>query len=121
MDAINAIAERHGIVVVEDNAHGLFAKYRGRWLGTFGSLATQSFHETKNITCGEGGALLINDERFVERAEIIRENDDDVRLARRSLGGVGLRCGEERRAQGKEDEEKAEGHREADLKSRVRN
>lgn len=73
MDAILDIAKRHGIAVVEDNAHGLFGQYRGRWLGTFGSLATQSFHETKNITCGEGGALLINDTRFIERAEIIRE------------------------------------------------
>ena len=73
MDAINAIAAKHGIAVVEDNAHGLFAKYKKRWLGTLGGLATQSFHETKNITCGEGGALLINDERFMERAEIIRE------------------------------------------------
>ena len=73
MDAILEIAGRHGVAVVEDNAHGLFGKYRGRWLGSFGCLATQSFHETKNITCGEGGALLINDERFIERAEIIRE------------------------------------------------
>lgn len=73
MDAICALACRHGIAVVEDNAHGLFGKYRGRWLGTFGEFATQSFHETKNITCGEGGALLINDARHVERAEIIRE------------------------------------------------
>ena len=73
MDAILEIAGRHGVPVVEDNAHGLFGKYRGRWLGTFGCLATQSFHETKNITCGEGGALLINEERFIERAEIIRE------------------------------------------------
>ena len=73
MDTIMAIAERHGIAVVEDNAHGLFGKYRGRNLGTFGCLATQSFHETKNITCGEGGALLVNDPRYVERAEIIRE------------------------------------------------
>lgn len=73
MDAINAIAARHGITVVEDNAHGLFGKYQGRWLGTLGSLAAQSFHETKNITCGEGGALIINNERFAERAEIIRE------------------------------------------------
>lgn len=73
MDAINAIAAKHGIAVVEDNAHGLFGKYQGRWLGTLGCMATQSFHETKNITCGEGGALLINDERFAERAEIIRE------------------------------------------------
>ncbi len=51
----------------------LFGKFRGRWLGTFGCLAAQSFHETKNITCGEGGALLINDARLIERAEIIRE------------------------------------------------
>jgi dTDP-4-amino-4,6-dideoxygalactose transaminase len=58
---------------VEDNAHGLFGKYKGRYLGTFGSMATQSFHETKNFTCGEGGALLINDRSLVERAEIIRE------------------------------------------------
>jgi dTDP-4-amino-4,6-dideoxygalactose transaminase len=73
MDTIGTIAARHGLAVVEDNAHGLFGKFRGRWLGTFGCLATQSFHETKNITCGEGGALLINDERLIERAEIIRE------------------------------------------------
>ncbi len=73
MDAIMAIAERHGIPVVEDNAHGLFAKYKGKFLGTFGCLATQSFHETKNFTCGEGGALLINEPRYVERAEIIRD------------------------------------------------
>ncbi len=73
MDAIMEIAGRHGVPIVEDNAHGLFGKYRGQWLGKFGCLATQSFHETKNITCGEGGALLINDEHFIERAETIRE------------------------------------------------
>lgn len=73
MDTIMEIANRHGIPVVEDNAHGLFAKYKGRYLGTFGVMATQSFHETKNFQCGEGGALLINDPRYVERAEIIRE------------------------------------------------
>ncbi|MBE2266433.1 MAG: DegT/DnrJ/EryC1/StrS family aminotransferase, partial [Flavobacteriales bacterium] len=66
-------ADEHGIAVVEDNAHGLFGKQRGRHLGTFGCLATQSFHETKNFTCGEGGALLINDPQYIERAEIIRE------------------------------------------------
>jgi len=77
MDAILAVAARHGVVVVEDNAHGLFGKYRGRWLGTLGGLATQSFHETKNITCGEGGALVINDPQYVERAEIIREKGTD--------------------------------------------
>jgi dTDP-4-amino-4,6-dideoxygalactose transaminase len=73
MDAICALAARHGLAIVEDNAHGLFGKYRGRYLGTLGHLATQSFHETKNFTCGEGGALLVNDERYVERAEILRE------------------------------------------------
>ncbi len=73
LDTILEIANRHGIPVVEDNAHGLFGKYQGRSLGTFGCLATLSFHETKNITCGEGGALLINNEKFIERAEIIRE------------------------------------------------
>jgi dTDP-4-amino-4,6-dideoxygalactose transaminase len=73
MDEILAIAKRHGISVIEDNAHGLFAKFKGKYLGTFGSLATQSFHETKNFTCGEGGALLINDPRYCERAEILRE------------------------------------------------
>lgn len=73
MNAINAFATAHALHVVEDNAHGLFGTYQGRPLGSFGSLATQSFHETKNITCGEGGALLINDEHLVDRAEIIRE------------------------------------------------
>jgi dTDP-4-amino-4,6-dideoxygalactose transaminase len=73
MDAILDIARRHNVAVVEDNAHGLFGKYKGRFLGTFGCLATQSFHETKNITCGEGGALLVNDPQFIERAEILRE------------------------------------------------
>src|SRR5439155_260409 len=73
MDAITAIADSARIAVVEDNAHGLFATYRGRPLGSFGALATLSFHETKNLICGEGGALLINDRRYVERAEILRE------------------------------------------------
>lgn len=73
MDTIMDIANRYGVAVVEDNAHGLFAKYRGKYLGTFGQLATQSFHETKNFSCGEGGALLINDSQFIERAEILRE------------------------------------------------
>jgi dTDP-4-amino-4,6-dideoxygalactose transaminase len=73
MDAIMEIAERHRIPVVEDNAHGLFATYKGRNLGTFGSLSTLSFHETKNFSCGEGGALVINDPKYIERAEIIRD------------------------------------------------
>jgi dTDP-4-amino-4,6-dideoxygalactose transaminase len=73
MDAILEVARQRGIAVVEDNAHGLFGKYRGKYLGTFGCLATQSFHETKNFNCGEGGALLINDPKYIERAEIIQE------------------------------------------------
>jgi dTDP-4-amino-4,6-dideoxygalactose transaminase len=73
MDAIVGIASRHGLHLVEDNAHGLFGRYRGRPLGTFGCLAAQSFHETKNVSCGEGGALVVNDPRYIERAEIIRE------------------------------------------------
>lgn len=73
MDAILGLARRRGLAVVEDNAHGLFGAYRGRSLGAIGELATLSFHETKNFTCGEGGALLINEPRFVERAEILRE------------------------------------------------
>ena len=77
MDVIMEISERYGIAVIEDNAHGLFGKYKGRYLGTFGPMATQSFHETKNFTCGEGGALLINDSRYIERAEIIREKGTD--------------------------------------------
>jgi dTDP-4-amino-4,6-dideoxygalactose transaminase len=77
MDPILQLAEKHRIAVVEDNAHGLFGKYKGKYLGTFGCLATQSFHETKNFTCGEGGALLINEPQYVERAEIIREKGTD--------------------------------------------
>jgi dTDP-4-amino-4,6-dideoxygalactose transaminase len=77
MDSILAVAGRRSIAVVEDNAHGLFGKYKGKPLGSFGCLATQSFHETKNISCGEGGALVINDSRYVERAEIIREKGTD--------------------------------------------
>ncbi|MCE9563783.1 MAG: dTDP-4-amino-4,6-dideoxygalactose transaminase [Planctomycetes bacterium] len=73
MDAILAICRKRGVAVVEDNAHGLFGRYRGQPLGTFGQLATQSFHETKNLTCGEGGALLINDPAYAERGEVLRE------------------------------------------------
>lgn len=73
MDAICGLAREHGVRVVEDNAHGLFARYKGKLTGTFGCLSTQSFHETKNIICGEGGALVVNDPDLVERAMIIRE------------------------------------------------
>ena len=77
MGAVLDTARRHGVPVVEDNAQGLFGKYKGKQLGTFGDLAALSFHETKNFTCGEGGALVINDARFVERAEILREKGTD--------------------------------------------
>lgn len=73
MDALLAIAERHGLVVIEDAAQAVMARYKGRALGSFGELAGLSFHETKNVISGEGGALLINDGRFAERAEIVRE------------------------------------------------
>ncbi|HKO43132.1 MAG TPA: dTDP-4-amino-4,6-dideoxygalactose transaminase [Pyrinomonadaceae bacterium] len=73
MDVIMDVAAQHQIPVIEDNAHGLMGKFKGKYLGTFGCMATLSFHETKNFSCGEGGALLINDSRFSERAEIIRE------------------------------------------------
>jgi len=79
MDAICEIAGTRGVAVVEDNAHGLFGQYRKRPLGTLGSLATLSFHETKNLTCGEGGALLVNDESLIDRAEIIREKGTNRR------------------------------------------
>ncbi|MGI6087423.1 MAG: dTDP-4-amino-4,6-dideoxygalactose transaminase [Kiritimatiellia bacterium] len=77
MDAILDLAAKRKIAVVEDNAHGLFGKYYGKHLGTFGVLAAQSFHETKNFSCGEGGALLINDPALAERAEILREKGTD--------------------------------------------
>jgi dTDP-4-amino-4,6-dideoxygalactose transaminase len=73
MDAILHIAPAHDLVVVEDNAHGLFGSYRGARLGSFGALSALSFHETKNVTCGEGGAIVINDPGYVERVEIVRE------------------------------------------------
>jgi dTDP-4-amino-4,6-dideoxygalactose transaminase len=73
MDTILEIANRYGLVVIEDAAQGVTARYKDRFLGTIGHLGTYSFHETKNFISGEGGALVINDEWFIERAEIIRE------------------------------------------------
>lgn len=73
MDPILRLAADRGIAVIEDAAHGLWGTYRGRPIGTMGHAATLSFHETKNITCGEGGAMLLNDTRWIERAEILRE------------------------------------------------
>lgn len=77
MDVIDALAKSRGIMVIEDNAHGLYGRFNGQLLGTFGQLSTLSFHETKNFTCGEGGALLIRDPSLIERAEIIREKGTD--------------------------------------------
>jgi dTDP-4-amino-4,6-dideoxygalactose transaminase len=73
MDAIMEIARRHDLLVIEDAAHGLLSTYRGRPLGSIGQMATFSFHETKNVICGEGGALIIGDGTLVERAEIVQE------------------------------------------------
>jgi len=77
MERLAALAARHGVAIVEDAAHALMGKYQGKHLGSIGGLASLSFHETKNFSCGEGGALLINDEHFTERAEIIREKGTD--------------------------------------------
>lgn len=73
MDDIMAIAKDYSLIVIEDNAHGLFGRYKNKFLGGIGHIACQSFHETKNISCGEGGALIINDRQYLERAEIILE------------------------------------------------
>ena len=73
MDEILAIADARGYSGCRGQRAWPVGTYKGKYLGTFGCLATQSFHETKNFSCGEGGALLINDERYIERAEIIRE------------------------------------------------
>src|SRR5262249_14369485 len=77
MDAIQAIADRRGLLVIEDAAQAVLATYKGRPLGGLGALGALSFHETKNILCGEGGALLVNDPRLVARAEVIREKGTD--------------------------------------------
>jgi dTDP-4-amino-4,6-dideoxygalactose transaminase len=73
MDRIMALSQKHNLLVIEDAAHSIDSYYKGRPLGGIGHLATFSFHETKNINCGEGGLLVINDERFVNRSEIIWE------------------------------------------------
>ena len=72
MDAIRSVADEAGLSIIEDNAHGLLGSYKGKPLGTFGVMATQSFHETKNLTCGKGGALLLNDTDLLDRAKVIR-------------------------------------------------
>ncbi len=77
MDAILEIAKCHNLIVAEDDAQGIMSTYKGQALGTFGTFGCLSFHETKNFSMGEGGALLINDENYIERAEIIREKGTD--------------------------------------------
>ena len=77
METIMDLANKYNIDVVEDNAHGFLGKYGGHYLGSFGTFSTLSFHETKNFTCGEGGSLVINDPKYIERAEIIREKGTD--------------------------------------------
>jgi dTDP-4-amino-4,6-dideoxygalactose transaminase len=77
MDRISELAKRWDIAIIEDCAHGPFASYKKRPIGTFGSMAVLSFHETKNFTCGEGGALLVNDPDLIERAEIVHQKGTD--------------------------------------------
>lgn len=77
MEGLLALADRHGIAIIEDNAHGLGGTWRGHRLGTIGTMGTLSFHDTKNVQCGEGGALLLSDEVLIERAEIMREKGTD--------------------------------------------
>lgn len=83
MDAISAIARRHNLKIVEDSAQALLSRYHGKPLGSIGDIGCLSFHKTKNITCGEGGAILINDEKMIERAEIILEKGTDRRRFQR--------------------------------------
>lgn len=73
IEKLQILAKEHNLLLIEDNAHGLGGSYKEKPLGSFGDFATQSFHATKNIQCGEGGALVINNPKFIERAEIIRE------------------------------------------------
>ncbi|MEA3232705.1 MAG: dTDP-4-amino-4,6-dideoxygalactose transaminase, partial [Thermodesulfobacteriota bacterium] len=77
METIMSIAKDHNLFVVEDAAQGLDAKYKDRYLGTIGDIGAFSFHETKNVICGEGGAICLNSEKLIERAEIIREKGTD--------------------------------------------
>lgn len=77
MDAIMDIARKNGLLVIEDAAQGILSRYKGTPLGTIGDVGCYSFHETKNITCGEGGAILVNRSEFVDRAEILREKGTD--------------------------------------------
>lgn len=77
IEGLQILAKEFNLLLIEDNAHGLGGTYKGKPLGSFGDFATQSFHATKNIQCGEGGALVINNSKYIERAEIIREKGTD--------------------------------------------
>lgn len=77
IEGLQSLAKEFNLILIEDNAHGLGGSYKGKALGSFGDFATQSFHATKNIQCGEGGALIINNAKYVDRAEIIREKGTD--------------------------------------------
>jgi dTDP-4-amino-4,6-dideoxygalactose transaminase len=77
IESLQRVAKEFNLLLIEDNAHGLGGSYKGKPLGSFGDFATQSFHATKNIQCGEGGALVVNNSQFIERAEIIREKGTD--------------------------------------------
>jgi dTDP-4-amino-4,6-dideoxygalactose transaminase len=77
IEGLQSLAREFDLLLIEDNAHGLGGSYKGKPLGSFGDFATQSFHATKNIQCGEGGALVINNAKFIERSEIIREKGTD--------------------------------------------
>lgn len=77
VEGLQNVAKEFDLLLIEDNAHGLGGSYKGKPLGSFGDFATQSFHATKNIQCGEGGALVINNPKFIDRAEIIREKGTD--------------------------------------------
>src|SRR5262245_3531129 len=86
MDTLLEIERRRELLVIEDAAQGMMARYKGRPLGTLGHFGALSFHETKNVISGEGGALLVNDPRFIERAEIVREKGTDrTRFTRREV------------------------------------
>jgi len=80
MDAIMEIARKNNIALIEDAAQGILSQYKGKYLGSFGDLSTLSFHETKNINCGEGGALLINNSSLTDRAFIIREKGTNRKI-----------------------------------------
>ena len=77
IEGLQSLSKEFNLLLIEDNAHGLGSSYKGKPLGSFGDFATQSFHATKNVQCGEGGALIVNNPQYIERAEIIREKGTD--------------------------------------------